>query len=175
MKKNILLLCLFLLSYEQLCNLYNRFQFKICYSSNTSIPRPTKSSDYAYASVYYHHATAYTGLKLGLQVLIQSIKDSNTTADIIVIVSPNTSSSETYKFEEMGCIIKEMNFPDPFSSSYQVNNSIEFQRLLNRLLSWQLTQYKRIIYIEPSTILLRNMDHLFNCGYFCAVDTQPMV
>lgn len=175
MKKKIQIICLFTLLYENLCNNLYSFLFKTSYAADSNTSKPTKNSDFAYASIYYSNATPYSGLKLGIKVLIQSIKDSNTTADIVVIVSPNASASEIYKFEEMGCIVKEMSFPDPFSSSSVTDNSVEYKRLLNRLLVWELTQYRRVIYIEPSTILLRNMDHLFKCGYFCAVDTQPMV
>lgn len=134
-----------------------------------------QNSKYAYASIFYEHSPSFFGLNIGLRVLIQSIKEYNTTADIVILVHPNTSQKYIDGFLKNGIILHRSEFPDPFDSEYESTYPQEFQRLVNRLLMWNLKEYERVIYIEPSTILVRNMDHLFECGLFCSVDTQPMM
>ena len=59
-----------------------------------------------------------------------------------------------------GWIVKSVNY---LSTPYK--NSAFFTKLL----IWTLKEYKKIFYIDSDAIVLRNVDHVFRCGNFCAV------
>ena len=50
-----------------------------------------------------------------------------------------------------------------------------YQQTLNLEYIWDLVEYKRVIFVDPYSILVHNFDSLFDCSYLCLRDEQPLV
>ena len=51
----------------------------------------------------------------------------------------------------------------------------DYKKMMNIIALWNLTDYKRVIFVDSYTIFHENFDSLFNCSYLCLKDEQPLV
>ena len=107
-------------------------------------------------------ALFYNGFFPTMRVLGQSLRVSGTTRDYIALC---LNSPEWAKriLKSDGWIIKSIN-PLP----KKCVGDVVYSRHFAKIQAWLLTEYRKIISIDSDAIVLRNIDHLFKCGEFCA-------
>ena len=57
----------------------------------------------------------------------------------------------------------------------QHNVAADYQKYMNLAALWDLTQYKRVAFVDYYTIFVHNFDPIFDCAYRCVKDEQPLV
>ena len=103
---------------------------------------------------------------MGARVLAESIKNIDNTRDIVCITTENVDQ-KTYE-KHIGAksfvVQKKMNVLEefwwnrcPYNSNHE--KSIRWGRMMTKLRLWQL-DYKKILYLDPDSILLKSMDSL---------------
>lgn len=119
---------------------------------------PTKE---AYATLLYGD------FLIGTRVLGQSIQNTGTQRDYLALCTDDVSEASRLVLKNEGWkIIPVKAISNMFSTA---ENPSQFTFTLTKLEAWTLTEYRRIILIDSDAILLKNIDHLFQCGTFCAV------
>ncbi|GMH36727.1 hypothetical protein BSKO_04600 [Bryopsis sp. KO-2023] len=106
---------------------------------------------------------------LGVRVLGQSIRDTQTTRDLVLIVTGKISTASLRTLQMDGWRVKlvdeianpgkgpqKTGFPDKFSSVY------------TKLSIFNLVEYTKAVYLDADTIMTHNSDALFKCPGFCA-------
>ena len=111
----------------------------------------TKRSDEAYVTVLYGE------FLVGVRVLGQSLKESQTERDRIVLCAPDVPDSAKEVLAKDGWVVR---------SVQHTQSRIKF---FTKLQVWTLTEYSKLIFIDADAIVVSNIDHLFRCGNFCAV------
>ena len=101
---------------------------------------------------------------LGVRVLGQSLRESNTEMDYVVMCTSDVPKSTRKILESDGWIVQTV---DTFNVS---GNGIKpyFNDNLNKLKMYTLTNYRRIVWLDADAIVVKNVDELFKCGKFCA-------
>ena len=123
-----------------------------------SLSRQSPGSSEAYVTLLYGEEYV-----LGVRVLGQSLRNSNTERDYVVLCTEDVSESIKSVLRSDGWIVKSVqSLANPYKGfpSFLV-------KVFTKLLIWTLTEYKKVIYIDSDAIVLRNIDHLFRCGNFC--------
>ena len=118
----------------------------------------SQSSSEAYVTLLYGEEYL-----LGVRVLGQSLRNSKTERDYVVLCTEDVSESNKLVLRSDGWIVKSVqSLANPYKGfpSFLV-------KVFTKLLIWTLTEYKKVIYIDSDAIVLRNIDHLFHCGNFC--------
>ncbi|PRW56905.1 phosphoglucomutase PGM3 isoform B [Chlorella sorokiniana] len=90
---------------------------------------------------------------LGVRVLGQSLRETDTDRNLVVLVTEDVSDSSVMTLMLDGW----KKFPKRFAGVY------------TKLLIFNLTQYERVVYLDADTIAVRNMDELFLCDGLCGV------
>ena len=111
----------------------------------------TKRSEEAYVTVLYGE------FLLGVRVLGQSLKESQTERDRIVLCAPDVPDSAKEVLAKDGWVVR---------SVQHTQSRIKF---FTKLQVWTLTEYRKLIFIDADAIVIANIDQLFRCGNFCAV------
>ena len=129
-----------------------------------------ESARFAWATIYYECGKNDEEYWLAARVLMQSIKDTNTVADRVVLTAKGTRTRYIKGFEDDGVVVKPVdNIDSPWTETLQ-----RFAFSLNKLKIWSLTQYERVIFLDADVIVLQQADFLFRCGKFCAVFFNPI-
>ncbi|KAL5476269.1 hypothetical protein EMCRGX_G026193 [Ephydatia muelleri] len=124
--------------------------------SNSS--SPTKE---AYATLLYGDFLT------GTRVLGQSIRNTGTQRDYLAFCTEDVSEAKRDVLKNEGWkIIPVKAISNMFATA---ENPSRFAFTVTKLEVWSLTEYRRIILIDSDAIVLKNIDHLFLCGTFCAV------
>lgn len=113
---------------------------------------------------------------LAIRVMMRSLRRSGTTADIVVLVSPNVREETRQVLRNDGALVMEVpNLVNPYKAHAGETQRYlaRFEFTLNKLYMWNLTQYERVVYLDADNIALGNLDELFNCGHFCVVFMNP--
>eukprot|EP00124_Ichthyophonus_hoferi_P001543 Ihof_evm2s83 gene=Ihof_evmTU2s83 len=137
--------------------------------------RPDKK--YAYVTCHYEGTPKDDEYVLGIRVLIKSIKNTGTNADIVVLLSNNVRASTRDLFAKEGAILQDVeNIPNPYHQAGRKKDAYQdhFIYTLNKLLLWKMTTYERVMYFDADNIILNNIDQAFMCGHFCAVFMNPV-
>ena len=117
-----------------------------------------------------HSKNAYVTLidsdfDLGAQVLGLSLQDTGTSMDRVALCTEAVSAKTKEALKAGGWSVKEIqNIPNPHKDEIGVKNHSGFSKLY----VWNMTEYERIIYLDSNVLILSNIDHLFDCGTFCA-------
>ena len=99
---------------------------------------------------------------LGVRVLGQSLKETGTTREMVVLTSSDVSLHTKDILLDDGWIVKPLqDLPNPHSGEKDKPN------FLTKLLTWQMTEYRRVVYIDADVVVTMNVDELFRCGSFC--------
>lgn len=101
---------------------------------------------------------------LGVRVLGKSIRDTGSTRDMVALVSDGVSDYAKRLLEADGWIVKPISL---LSNPNQVRPK-RFWGVYTKLKIFNLTSYKKVVYLDADTIVVKNIDDLFKCGRFCA-------
>lgn len=120
---------------------------------------------------------------LGALALARSLGRSGTSAPLVVLATPGARDLEP--LEREGCIIREVG-PMPVSEAFVERHERDrlharspfdkggkpvFHRPLDnfsKLRLWELEEYRRVVFLDADTIVLRNIDRLFDYPEFSA-------
>eukprot|EP01064_Diplonema_japonicum_P008128 TRINITY_DN15650_c1_g1_i1.p1 TRINITY_DN15650_c1_g1~~TRINITY_DN15650_c1_g1_i1.p1 ORF type:complete len:464 (+),score=98.96 TRINITY_DN15650_c1_g1_i1:77-1468(+) len=124
----------------------------------------------AWVTIYYEAGKNDDEYFLAARVLMQSIKDSGSEADRVVLIAKGTQARYAKGFQDDGVkLIWVDNIESPWTQTLQ-----RFAFSLNKLRIWDLTQYNKVIFLDADVVVLQHADFLFNCGDFCAVFFNPI-
>ena len=126
-----------------------------------------------------------TDYATGATALINSLRQTGTDADIVVMHTETVEHSDLAPFRDRGCrLIEVAHLPlsDAFNERHargNVHSAAPFSKgrkpqfhspLDNfcKLRLWQLSEYERVVFIDADAIVLRNIDRLFGYPEFSA-------
>ena len=119
--------------------------------------QPQAKSKEAYVTLLYG------GFLLGARVLGKSIRDTGTQKDLVVMCTEAVSKETKEVLESDGWIVHQVgNIKNPYE------DTVYFSGVYSKLHIWNMTDYERVIYLDSDTLVVSNIDHLFDCGTFCA-------
>ncbi|XP_071732566.1 inositol phosphorylceramide glucuronosyltransferase 1 [Rutidosis leptorrhynchoides] len=101
---------------------------------------------------------------LGVRVLGKSIRDTKTTRDMVVLVSDGVSDYAKKLIKADGWIVTPITL---LENPNQVRPT-RFWGVYTKLKIFNMTDYKKVVYLDADTIVVKNIDELFKCGKFCA-------
>ncbi|CAN6467966.1 unnamed protein product [Victoria cruziana] len=101
---------------------------------------------------------------LGVRVLGKSIRDAGTTKDMVVLVSDGVSDYAKKLLRADGWIVE----PISLLANPNVHRPKRFWGVYTKLKIFNLTKYKKVVYLDADTIVIRSIEDLFRCGKFCA-------
>ncbi|KAK1947117.1 putative glucuronosyltransferase PGSIP8 [Phytophthora citrophthora] len=135
----------------------------------------------AFATIMYDFGEDSESLLLATRVLMRSIKDSNTKYRRMVIVPQDglqESSERALKGDDPDLEIVKTNIPNVFAHMPLTDYRTQLLHMRNKLVIWddpQISSLKRVVYLDPENLVLRNLDEIFACYQFCAVDNGQSV
>lgn len=103
---------------------------------------------------------------LGARVLGKSLRDTGTTKDLVALVSDGVSTDAQDLLKADGWKVQQISLltnPNPKSSRPK-----RFWGVYTKLKIFSLTQYKKVVYLDADTIVVKSIEDLFKCGKFCA-------
>ncbi|KAL2600805.1 hypothetical protein AAZV13_10G132300 [Glycine max] len=111
----------------------------------------SERTDVAYVTLLYGDE-----FLLGVRVLGKSIRDTGSNKDMVVLVSDVVSDYANTLLQADGWIVEKI--------SLLANP--------NQLKIFNMTDYKKVVYFDADTIVVKNIEELFKCGKFFMV-VQP--
>ncbi len=109
----------------------------------------------------------YGDFVLAVRVLGQSLRDTGTKNDLVALCTEAVSESDRIILKSDGWIIRPVsNVDSPYTRVSSRGNY--FKGIFTKFLIWNMTEYERIIYLDADVMALANIDHMFDCGTFCA-------
>ena len=110
----------------------------------------------------------YGGFLLGARVLGKSLRDTGTEKDMIALCTETVSEEAKEVLKADGWQIRPAkNIENPYAK--KSSRGSYFSGAYSKLHMWNMTEYDRIVYLDSDVLVLSNIDHLFDCGTFCAV------
>ena len=100
----------------------------------------------------------FDGLETGVRVLGQSLRESETKYDYVVLCAKDVPERVKFVLETDGWIVKLLENYDDRQS----------RKMMYKLNIWRLTEYRTVVFIDSDAIVIQNVDELFKCGSFCA-------
>uniref|UniRef100_A0A1J3FEJ8 Hexosyltransferase n=1 Tax=Noccaea caerulescens TaxID=107243 RepID=A0A1J3FEJ8_NOCCA len=101
---------------------------------------------------------------LGVRVLGKSIRDTGSNKDMVVLVSDGVSDyskkllkADKWKVEKIS-LLANPNQAHPK----------RFWGVYTKLKIFNMTDYKKVVYLDADTIVVKNIEDLFKCSKFCA-------
>ncbi|KAF6154803.1 hypothetical protein GIB67_032415 [Kingdonia uniflora] len=101
---------------------------------------------------------------LGVRVLGKSIRDTGSTKDMVVLVSDGVSDYAKKLLEADGLIVELISL---LANPNQVRPT-RFWGVYTKLKIFNMTNYKKVVYLDADTIVVKSIEDLFKCGKFCA-------
>eukprot|EP00268_Persea_americana_P017155 TRINITY_DN1820_c0_g3_i2.p1 TRINITY_DN1820_c0_g3~~TRINITY_DN1820_c0_g3_i2.p1 ORF type:complete len:546 (-),score=69.52 TRINITY_DN1820_c0_g3_i2:132-1769(-) len=101
---------------------------------------------------------------LGVRVLGKSIRDTGSTKDMVVLVSDGVSDYAKKLLQAEGWIVKLISL---LANPNQVRPK-RFWGVYTKLKIFNMTDYKKVVYLDADTIVVKNIEDLFKCQKFCA-------
>ncbi|OAY67195.1 Inositol phosphorylceramide glucuronosyltransferase 1 [Ananas comosus] len=101
---------------------------------------------------------------LGVRVLGKSIRDTGARRDMVVLVSDGVSDYAKQLLRADGWIV------EPIKLLANPNNvrPKRFWGVYTKLKIFNMTRYKKVVYLDADTIVVKSIEDLFKCGKFCA-------
>ncbi|CAG9463483.1 unnamed protein product [Pedinophyceae sp. YPF-701] len=110
---------------------------------------------------------------LGTRVLGQSIRDTGTNRDLVVLATEAVSDTVASILEGDGWIVKRIATianPGTGPSAVGKNNfPAKFWGVYSKLTVWNLVEYDKVIYLDSDILVTQNIDELFACPGLCVV------
>ncbi|KAL6142925.1 hypothetical protein ACLB2K_061200 [Fragaria x ananassa] len=129
-----------------------------------------RSSDAASARQQQRTPEAYVTLLygdeflLGVRVLGKSIRDTGSTKDMVVLVSDGVSGYAMSLLKADGWIVEKISL---LANPNQVRPT-RFWGVYTKLKIFNMTNYKKVVYLDADTIVVKSVEDLFECSKFCA-------
>lgn len=118
------------------------------------------ASDEAYVTLLYGDEFV-----LGVRVLGKSIKDTKSTnKDMVVLVSDGVSDYSKKLLQADGWIVDHISL---LANPNQVRPT-RFWGVYTKLKIFNMTKYRKVVYLDADTIVVQSIEDLFKCGKFCA-------
>ncbi|GAA0771898.1 glycosyltransferase family 8 protein [Roseibium denhamense] len=122
---------------------------------------------------------------MGASALLRSLRQTQTTADLVVLATPGVAAGDLPELASAGARIAKC---ERLATSAQFNERHERGRLHKaapftkggkpvfhtpldnfvKLRLWQLTEYDKVVFIDADALVLKNCDRLFDYPEFCA-------
>ncbi|CAL5365221.1 unnamed protein product [Camellia sinensis] len=118
-----------------------------------------QSSNEAYVTLLYGDE-----FLLGVRVLGKSIRDTGSTKDMVVLVSDGVSDYATKLLQADDWIVELISL---LANPNQIRPK-RFWGVYTKLKIFNMTNYKKVVYLDADTIVVRSVEDLFKCGKFCA-------
>ncbi|AQK44906.1 inositol phosphorylceramide glucuronosyltransferase 1-like isoform X1 [Zea mays] len=100
---------------------------------------------------------------LGARVLGKSLRDTGTRRDMVVLVSDGVSEYSRKLLQADGWIVNRITLlanPNQFRPK-------RFWGVYTKLKIFNMTSYKKVVYLDADTIVVKSIEDLFKCGKFC--------
>jgi hypothetical protein len=146
-----------------------------------ALAREVKDEEGAFATILYDHGEESEALLLATRVLMRSIRDSHTRFRRIVIVPQDgldPRSEAQLRQDDPRIEIVRAKIPNVFRHSSLTDHRTQLLHMRNKLVIWDdptLAALKRVVYLDAENLVLRNLDEIFACRQFCAVDNGQSV
>ncbi|KZV22581.1 inositol phosphorylceramide glucuronosyltransferase 1 [Dorcoceras hygrometricum] len=101
---------------------------------------------------------------LGVRVLGKSIRDTGSTKDMVTLASDGVSNYAKKLLQADGWIVKTISL---LENPNQVRPS-RFWGVYTKLKIFNMTDYKKVVYLDADTIVVKSIEDLFKCRNFCA-------
>ncbi|KAJ8511323.1 hypothetical protein OPV22_001757 [Ensete ventricosum] len=101
---------------------------------------------------------------LGVRVLGKSIRDTGSTKDMVVLVSDGVSESAKKLLDADGWIVQHISL---LANPNHVRPK-RFWGVYTKLKIFNMTDYRKVVYLDADTIVVKSIEDLFKCGKFCA-------
>ncbi|XP_027161644.1 inositol phosphorylceramide glucuronosyltransferase 1 [Coffea eugenioides] len=101
---------------------------------------------------------------LGVRVLGKSIRHTGSKKDMVVLVSDGVSDYAKKLLKADGWIVEKISL---LANPNQVRPK-RFWGVYTKLKIFNMTKYKKVVYLDADTIVVKNIEDLFKCGKFCA-------
>nr|AIL52751.1 putative glucuronosyltransferase PGSIP6-like protein [Dendrobium officinale] len=125
----------------------------------TSVGRSSARSEEAYVTLLYGDE-----LVLGARVLGKSIRDTGSSKDMVVLVSDGVSDYAKMLLQADGWKVELISL---LTNPNQVRPK-RFWGVYTKLKIFNMTMYKKVVYLDADTIVVKNIEDLFQCRRFCA-------
>ncbi|KAG1462734.1 hypothetical protein G6F55_002801 [Rhizopus delemar] len=104
------------------------------------------------------------------EVLVYSLKQTNTQHDIVVLVLDEVTPIVRRRLEHLGAKIINVNqVKYPWESASARRKGFNKACRYSKLNLWNLTQYKKVVFLDADTMVVRSIDDLFDYPQFSAV------
>ncbi|XVF30978.1 hypothetical protein REPUB_Repub16aG0105800 [Reevesia pubescens] len=101
---------------------------------------------------------------LGVRVLGKSIRDTGSTKEMVVLVSDGVSDFAKKLLKADGLIVEKISL---LQNPNQVRPK-RFWGVYTKLKIFNMTNYKKVVYLDADTIVVKSIEDLFKCEKFCA-------
>ncbi|GAV86215.1 Glyco_transf_8 domain-containing protein [Cephalotus follicularis] len=101
---------------------------------------------------------------LGVRVLGKSIRDTGSNKDMVVLVSDGVSQFAKKLLQADGWIVEKISL---LANPNQVRPK-RFWGVYTKLKIFNMTNYKKVVYLDADTIVVKSIEDLFKCSKFCA-------
>ncbi|XP_042049732.1 inositol phosphorylceramide glucuronosyltransferase 1-like isoform X1 [Salvia splendens] len=119
----------------------------------------SQNSEEAYVTLLYGDE-----FLLGIRVLGKSIRDSGSTKDMVALVSDGVSDYTKQLLQADGWMVKTISL---LENPNQIRPT-RFWGVYTKLKIFDMTDYKKVVYLDADTIVVKNIEDLFKCQKFCA-------
>ncbi|CAN6811644.1 unnamed protein product [Brassica oleracea] len=119
----------------------------------------SESSKEAYVTLLYGDE-----FLLGVRVLGKSIRDTGSDKDMVALVSDGVSDYSKKLLKADGWKVEKISL---LANPNQVHPT-RFWGVYTKLKIFNMTDYKKVVYLDADTIVVKNIDDLFKCSKFCA-------
>ncbi|XP_073002348.1 inositol phosphorylceramide glucuronosyltransferase 1-like isoform X2 [Typha latifolia] len=116
-------------------------------------------SDEAYVTLLYGDEFV-----LGVRVLGKSIRDTGTAKDMVVLVTDGVSDYAQRLLKADGWILEHIKL---LANPNHVRPK-RFWGVYTKLKIFSLTKYRKVVYLDADTIVVKSIEDIFKCGRFCA-------
>uniref|UniRef100_A0A0D3FXZ4 Hexosyltransferase n=1 Tax=Oryza barthii TaxID=65489 RepID=A0A0D3FXZ4_9ORYZ len=100
---------------------------------------------------------------LGVRVLGKSIRDTGTRRDLVVLVSDGVSDYSRKLLQADGWIVSHITL---LANPNQVRPK-RFWGVYTKLKIFNMTSYRKVVYLDADTVVVKSIEDLFKCGKFC--------
>lgn len=146
--------------------------------SRRALPQPEEA---AFATFFYDHGEDSDALFLATRVLMRSIRESGTVFRKLVLVPRDgiaRAKAQVLLEDDPSIELVRTTAANVFLRTSVTDHRAQLLHMRNKLVIWDdpaLAKLKRVAYLDPENLVLRNLDEIFACGQFCAVDNSQAV
>lgn len=147
-------------------------------SARYTLPQPDEA---AFATFFYDHGADSDALFLATRVLMRSIRESGTVFRKILLVPRDgiaRAKADVLLQDDPTIELVRTTAANVFLHTSVTDHRAQLLHMRNKLVVWDdpvLAKLKRVAYLDPENLVLRNLDEIFACGMFCAVDNGQAV